>query len=506
MVSTIFIATQSERTFMWNKFLPEATEKYLKPNAQNNLQLTIDDFDSDKVDEFEKIWREHIQKTQTEACYQISSKTWDLLKPGCTVDKLKPYKKESYDRLVQEYITDITKKEIAAFHRGDNMEKISQIYSKKLEKILSLDIEETDFIDCEAQGFVMYESVDVLQEMRKDKLRSELTKRTVARLTNNLTNLIEKRTFQLAQLRHLHKIVNEKNKTFATLTEVEFTDADLKQIEEEETKRKEALAEKACRELLMESKKISKDKVKKKNKKNKNANQGKKLKSQAPEGKEIAPLLTASQSSNEAQTSNVFHSQIAALGRWDFAHKYVLHPRVKRWGTTKLEAIREFEDFDPKPQMKIKQYVNCNRSELEYMQKVHRLEGIEKILSIPEFCENYSFFYTYVGKDGLIKEGRTLYCTMKEGKTETQGFISVGIGKDQVIYHALFEPYEEENVTPADIIKRGYEFCENENDLNENWNLPSSYLFSILENDTIQMDVGKDPQSRVSFLFYPLNC
>lgn len=177
--------------------------------------------------------------------------------------------------------------------------------------------------------------------------------------------------------------------------------------------------------------------------------------------------------------------------------EYSLSGRLLRWDTSDLKKISGFQDKDAtgKP---VFHYANLTKAELLKQQANHNFVGIERILSEKEL-DKYSFKYIPRGSvDGRI--GRCFYADMDYNGKITPGIVNVGIGKDNVVFHAMFSPLDQTN----QFIRHFFDLADKMPRVDENeetgWNAVSSCTFELSENDLVM----KVARQNVKFTFRPL--
>jgi hypothetical protein len=150
----------------------------------------------------------------------------------------------------------------------------------------------------------------------------------------------------------------------------------------------------------------------------------------------------------------------------------------ERWKTTNLDTIRSFQDKDPNGNI-IQRYSKLTRKEILNQKCRHYLPGTELLLSDDKDRKVYSF-PTNRGV-GMIAE---LYIENKK----LEGVIYFGIGKDGVIYHKYFEPFEEQH-------NKSSLFADStlleETEEKEAWHSPTDVAFDVSDKVVISFKYGK---------------
>ncbi|HEY4831051.1 MAG TPA: DUF1609 domain-containing protein, partial [Waddliaceae bacterium] len=315
-------------------------------------------------------------------------------------------------------------------------------------------------------------------------------------------------TSQSIQIKFFCKTSELLNKAFDELEEADLESCSHLStlLIDEATTLQEQKAEQAYQALLNEESLKEKATPKGKNKSKEGVA---KLAKEPEQGKKSVASKSKSIKSNSVSPiqnhpPTALQSCIVQLNRFS-PPQYTLHPRILRWNTSNLENIRRFEDFDPRTKERIKQYENYAMETLIELKNNHSLIGIEHLLSNPMIIENYSFSYKFKNTNEESKLGRGFYSVKIHDNKKETGIIYVGVGKDQVIYHAMFEPLADQELLPKNIAK--VLETQEDGDLSieeKKWDQIHLCTFSLSENSIIQMEIGKTAKQRITFQLYPI--
>lgn len=180
---------------------------------------------------------------------------------------------------------------------------------------------------------------------------------------------------------------------------------------------------------------------------------------------------------------------------------YVLHSRIRRWDINDANLIKGF--IDTEEGNLVKKYQNMSQNELLQQQAYHNLGGILPVLADQKLLDKYSFKYNTRSNTSDNVIGRCFYAEMQHKGNTHFGRIELGIGQNNLIFHAKFAPIDLER-RPE--IKDLFVSTKNVEGLNQKeesqWNQVSACTFEVLENDMLVMNVKRQA---VKFIIHPLN-
>lgn len=177
-----------------------------------------------------------------------------------------------------------------------------------------------------------------------------------------------------------------------------------------------------------------------------------------------------------------------------------LHSRIRRWDVQEVARIKDF--IDTEDGVLVKKYEHMNQNELLQQLICHNIGGIISILAHPKVTDKYSFTYNSRSNTSDDCITRCFYAEMEHKGKSQSGIIRLGIGKNNVIFHALFTPI---NGDRRPEISELFASTKNVEELNKNeegeWSQISPCTFELLENDMLVMKVKTQA---VKFIFHPL--
>lgn len=176
------------------------------------------------------------------------------------------------------------------------------------------------------------------------------------------------------------------------------------------------------------------------------------------------------------------------------ASNYHLHRRVTRWHTNlktdaDFKAIELFADYIEGTV--VHPYAGLDKKSLKYQRDSHNIGWAQRIISGP-LAETYSFDHHYSD----TQKGKALFASMHSDGEKKSGLLVLGIGADNVIYHAQFRPFVKEDILPNHVAKLlsvnplAIPADEEETKSSaEQWQDTTSVKFSLHDKDIIKVKV-----------------
>ena len=333
---------------------------------------------------------------------------------------------------------------------------------------------------------------------KKDKLFKKADQTYQAGFAKNIEKIIKDREASMLLMRKYLAIAEKKGCTPAQVTQ-----KDLKEYEQEEMRRKEAIAKEHEKELLAS---FNKKATKKKQIKGKGAKTTAKVATAIKEtfqeikdGPKIPPQEISNTSSaslqKDLEKTNVLKSpgkiknpgvqpkilkkEQILQARTEFMfplhqRKILETSRVIRWRIQNPVKIREFTDRDKDGRI-VKKYAQMNDAEIARQRIFHYLPGPEQLLG-----ENYRTAYTFP-----TDKGCGVYASLFLQDEEWSGFLYFGEGnKDRKVYHKYFEmkPYETKDFIAC---FKDKEEIEEREDGNEKWESEKATFVTEISADGV---------------------
>jgi hypothetical protein len=475
-------------------------------HAKHVTTLTIHDLIPEKIRAFAAFYKEKVISVELEVCRANFNQTLYQTSPLYSLETMHPVARATYEGRIEENTQRMLSLRIHAFLKENRtLGEINTLFPSRM-NISGLVVSPCDF-----KGINVPVNPDAVAfEERRLGLRK---KAEVRRAQEGIQHYqawesrIQSQNLDrnLLLIRFFTQVASHSKKP---LEELESADLNgyMQLLDENIKAVKEQLAERAAQELLKEE--LQKQGAgSKKNKQSPQIINHQNAKQETlptlPKPMQAQPLSTESSPSVPPSWGGSLKERVEQLNRHP-SSAYTLHPRILRWNTADIGRIKQFEDKDPLTGNSVKKYEQFTKEQLLLFKQNHQLSGIQYLLSDPSLSNDYSFCYRFKNEGGEMREGRGLYASKQDhGKCE-HGVVYVAIGKDAVIYHALFEPFKDTSLVPQQLAKP-FSIAEDFTLKSEEWQQTDAYLFSFIEGENlIQMSIGKKAQHRVIFNFYPL--
>ena len=185
-------------------------------------------------------------------------------------------------------------------------------------------------------------------------------------------------------------------------------------------------------------------------------------------------------------------------------YPFSLHPRIHRWNTSDIDTIRKFKDY--KNETLVQQYQNLDDNAIYTQRAHHHLSGIQRIISNEELRKTHCFEYEYGTQNEKIGFGLITQLSFKDDSgiiKNKLGITYVGIGSDDIIYHAMFE--ERSHIqAPTQLLKNlDTHTLPVLDQKEEQWTHPD-LVFELKKDHTLSMEFPNDEQ-KIHFIFHPVN-
>lgn len=491
----------NESSFKFFEFVNEKLSIRADKEAAELFQLTLSRFEEIDRNSFKSIL---INALRDKYMFDYLEQYVDGCNKACPGMKLHPVARE---RIYEEISNISTKHADLAFKKFQSGDTYLKAITQERLPIFNIQI--NDFVGHENANPIKVNS----PEIKRDFLRARLNSKRESNADNFNRNNTVKAYDQNKLFLKIFASYIQKNSNLNLIDESEFEkiypeelrkhlDAEIKAKEDDASKNEKALL------AMIENQNATTQNVPSNRAKKRNAAQTKNLPRQTPKKGNPA------QSSSTAASTKQGSKPIKVVNDINSGQSYLIKmnqklnsntqsvclsgSRVWRWDTPDLEKIRQFKD-KISSNTPVQHYVNLSIPELLEQQALHNLGGIERVLSC-EPADKYSFIYIPSNStDGRI--GRCFYAEMNYKEKNTLGMIHLGIGKDNVIFHAMFTPLKPtDKLSLKNFISVADKVTDTDEKEETQWKQVSPFTFE-LSNDALVMKVKRQ---NVKFTFHPL--